>query len=228
MSKTKKTQESKDDLNDLELHILTSRERLKAVIQSHTALIKIAVMLTYITAALVTISLIFVVKMEPKNQYFASSNDGRIVKLVPMNRPLMSLQGVENFAAKAISNTFTFDYANYQKQMTANANSFTNTAFSDIKKALQGNDGIISETLKNNWVVTANVMAAPQVVKQGEIGKTGIYGWRLIYPVTMTFQNEHDTRSSRYTVDVVVVRVNQKNHPRGVAIQKLTLTPYRY
>ena len=221
------TEEKASVRTPLELEILTSEKRLEVVVKSHTTLVKISLALALITL-LTVISLCFVViKLSPKNHYFASTSDGRIVQLTPLNEPLLSLQAVEDFAGRAISNTFTFDYANYKTQITQNITSFTPDAFSQIKSNLESSQGIVTEAVKNSWAVTTNVMAAPSVPMQGKM-PDGRYGWRLIFPVRITFQSETNVRTARYTADVVVVRESQKDNPKGIAISKLTLTPYRY
>ena len=220
---SKSTQPNNETMTTLELEILTSEKRLESVVRSHTALIKVTLAFAVI-ALLTVISLCFVViKFSPKNRYFASTSDGRIVKLTPLSEPMLSLQAVEDFAGRAISNTFTFDYANYKTQITQNSPSFTAEAFSQIKKNLEAEQGIAQEAVKNSWAVTANVIAAPTVAMQGKM-PNGRYGWRLIFPVRMTFQSETTVRTARYTVDVIVVREKQKNNPKGIVISNLNLS----
>jgi len=221
------TKEKASVRTPLELEILTSEKRLEVVVKSHTTLVKISLALALITLLTVISLCVVVIKLSPKNHYFASTSDGRIVQLTPLNEPLLSLQAVEDFAGRAISNTFTFDYANYKTQITQNITSFTPDAFSQIKSNLESSQGIVTEAVKNSWAVTTNVMAAPSVPMQGKM-PDGQYGWRLIFPVRITFQSETNVRTARYTADVVVVRESQKDNPKGIAISKLTLTPYRY
>jgi len=223
---TKQRRGGSTPLSALELEILTSEKRLEVIVKSHTTLVKVSIIFALI-ALLTAITLCAVViKLSPHDQYFATTSDGRIVHLTPLNEPLLSLQAVEDFAGRAISNTFTFDYANYRKQITANITSFTPKAFSQIKANLEGENGIVTQAVKNSWAVTTNIMSAPSVPMRGK-RQNGQYGWRLVFPVRMTFQSETDVRSSRYIADVVVVRVSQKDNPKGIAISKLTLTPYR-
>jgi intracellular multiplication protein IcmL len=211
----------------LELEILTSEKRLEVVVRSHTTLIKISLAFALITLLTVISLCVVIFKLSPTNHYFATTSDGRIVQLTPLDEPLLSLQAVEDFAGRAISNTFTFDYANYKTQITNNINSFTSVAFSQIKENLESQQGIATEAVKNSWAVTTNIMSAPSVPMKGKM-PNGRYGWRFIFPVRMSFQSETNVRSSRYTADVIVVRESQKDNPKGIAISKLTLTPYRY
>lgn len=213
-------------LSALDLEILTSEKRLQAVVKSHHTLIKISLIFGFVSLLTIVMLFIVVVRHKSHNRYFATTSNGRIFQLTPLNEPLLSLQAVEDFAARAISNTFTFDYANYRKQITANINSFTPKAFAEIKTNLESSNGIVTQAIKHSWVVTTNVMAAPTVPMQGKYGNR--YAWRLIFPLKMTFQSETSINASRYTADIVVERINQKDNPQGVAITSLTLTPYRY
>lgn len=222
----KQNKQNKQPETVIEWAIASNEKRLQGVVRSHNALIKITLMSVLITLLLAVSLGITVIKLAPHNQYFATTSDGRLVKLTPLDEALLSLPAVEEFAGRAISNTFTFDYANYARQISANSDSYTTQAFDQIKSTLEGGQGIVTQAIAHNWVVTTTVMAAPTLAHQGQL-PSGHYGWRLIFLVRITFQSESQVHASRYTASVIVTRVNQTDNPKGVAISQLTLTPYR-
>lgn len=210
---------------DNDIHLLTQQERLKAVIYSHRMAVlsvTIAICTLFISVSINLTQWIYV--RHTHNTYFATTNDGRIFQLMPLSVPIQSDNAVAGFAGRAITDTFTFDYVNYKKSMASVANNYTPAAFTEIKQNLAGRDGLVRQAKTNSWIVTATLMSAPQLVNKGFLPNTKTYAWRLIFPAMLTFQTENETSSERYTADVTVVRVDQKNNPRGIAIAKLSLT----
>jgi len=201
--------------------------KLETIVRSHRALVLLSFALALISLITAISTCFFSLKAKGQNIYFATTTDGKLIPLKPIEQPLMATSEVIDFGSKVISHTFSFDYVDYQREITANTGDFTDRAFMDIKQELMGNNGIINETLKNNWLVSTHVLAAPQVVKEGLIDDTKTYGWRLIYPVNMTFQNEKTIHTSNYSADVLIIRVDQKNNPKGIAVSRITLSQAR-
>ncbi len=206
-----------------ENNTLTLEERLKAIILSHRAAIKVSLMMSAATLMLVILVGVLVFTKTTDVKYFATTADGRIFRLMPLSNPIESDQAIEAFAGRALTNTFTFDYVNYQKQMADVAESYTSDAFTQIKLSLEKKGGIVSEAVNNKWVVTGNLMAAPQLIHKGLVPNTDTYGWRMRFPLLITYQSEEKTSSARYYADITVVRVDQRNNLRGIEIANLQL-----
>ena len=205
------------------IETLTLEERLKAILLSHRALIKIAVMASLVSLILVILTSVVFFSAHVKNNYFATTTDGQLFKLSPLSSPIESDQAVEGFAGHALTDTFTFDYVNVKHQISSRGNFYTPDAFTQIKKDLGNSGGIANEAVKNKWIVKATLMAAPELIHKGLLPKSSTYGWRMSFPLMITYQTEEKTSSQQYTADVTVIRVNQKNNPSGIAIANLQL-----
>lgn len=216
----------KSDGNDavFNIHTLTLEERLKAIILSHRAAIKVSVMTSFVSMMLVIITSIVLLSTHTKRDYFATTTDGRIFRLSPLSSPIESDQAVEGFAGRALTDTFTFDYVSVKHQISSLADSYTPDAFTQIKKDLGKSGGIANEAVQNKWIVAATLMAAPELIHKGLLPKSSTYGWRMQFPLMITYQTEEKTSSQQYNADVTVIRVDQKNNPRGIAITNLQLT----
>ena len=218
-----------DDVNDMNAEVfnhptLTLEERLKAILLSHRALIKISVMASFVSMILAIIALVILLGSHTENHYFATTTDGKLFRLLPLSSPIESDQAVESFAGRSLTDTFTFDYVNIKHQISGLGDSYTSDAFTQIKQDLGKSGGIASEAVKNKWIVTATLMAAPELIHKGLLPKSSTFGWRMRYPLMITYQTEEKTSSQRYYADVTVIRVDQRNNPRGIAIANLQLT----
>jgi intracellular multiplication protein IcmL len=202
---------------------LTVEQRVHAIIFSHRAAVKIS-LITSLTALILTIlacALFF--GSHTKNYYFATTTTGQLFRLSPLSTPIESDPAVEGFTVNMLTNTFTFDYVNYKSQIDKLSENYTSDAFTLLKKDLETKGGIVAEAVNNKWIVTATVMASPELIHKGLLPNTKIFGWKMRVPIMITYQNEEQTSSQRYYADVTVMRVDQKNNPHGVAIANLQL-----
>jgi len=204
---------------------LTLEQRLEAIIFSQRAAIKVSSLLALALLIAVILVCVLLFNRTTDIKYFATSADGRIIRLSPLSAPIESDQAIASFASRTLTDTFTFDYVNYQKQIAEVANSYTADAFTQIKTDLAKNGGVMEEAIKNKWIVTGTLIAAPQVIQKGIEPSSKAYGWRFHIPLMITYQSEEKTSVARYTADVTAIRVDQRNNPRGIEISKLTLIP---
>lgn len=65
----------------------------------------------------IAIVLYYAVAIRPSTTYFASTPDGILIQLQPLNQPIKSQRFVAQWAAKAAQQVFTFDWVNYRAQL---------------------------------------------------------------------------------------------------------------
>ena len=50
-----------------------------------------------------------------KPTYFATTSDGRLIKMTPLNQPNMSDHAILQWTSKAITSLYTYNFQNYRK-----------------------------------------------------------------------------------------------------------------
>lgn len=145
----------------------------------------------------------------PPPRYFATNAQGGLVEIKPLSEAVLSNVEVNNWAARAAAAAFTLNYVQYRQQIEQTVDTyFTDQGGQQYQTALQtSNDLDYVQTGK--LLVTAEPSAAPRILAQGIVPKgpyQGRYAWQVQVPLTVTTQNETDTRLSQLLVELVIVR----------------------
>ncbi|MCK6417670.1 MAG: DotI/IcmL family type IV secretion protein, partial [Alphaproteobacteria bacterium] len=54
---------------------------------------------------------------EPENRYFATTEDGRLVPMVPLNQPNLSTPALMSWTAQAATEVMTFGFNDYRRRL---------------------------------------------------------------------------------------------------------------
>jgi intracellular multiplication protein IcmL len=171
-------------------------------------------------AALVVMSaaLLFMATRPPQNHYFATDRDGRIMPLVPIDRPISSQTDLTNWVANSVAAAYTFDFANWRNELGAAQSNFTRAGWKGFQAALK-DSGLLQTVMDSKYVTTAVPKSAPVLLDSGII--EGRYAWKLQMPLLVTFQSSEKTVSQDLMVNVIVVRQPETEQPRGLGIAQL-------
>lgn len=149
--------------------------------------------------------------------YFAATNDGRILPLVPLSRPAMNDRRVVTWATDVAISAYSFDFLNWRKVLSGLSQDFTRDGYSSFIGSLKAS-GNLDLVLKNRMVTSAVPAAAGVVVAKGKLG--GIYAWKIQVPVLVTYQAAKSSVSQNLVVTLLVVRRSVLSHPKGLAVSQ--------
>jgi intracellular multiplication protein IcmL len=157
----------------------------------------------------------YLVTHRPAPQYFATSSDGRITPLYPLNEPMVSTSELLQWAARAATSVFTYSFGNYREQLQTASENFTPEGWKNFEEALQSSRNlelVIAKKVDSNAVATG----APVVVEQGILN--GHYAWKIQVPVLITYESAGYRNRQAVLVTMLVTRVSTLDNPRGIAI----------
>jgi len=177
----------------------------------------------FVILAVLTISVVgnIVFGMRPVQvRYFATDPEGGIREIVPLERPIQTTNEVLNWAADAVVRSFTLNFANYQQQLNEDRLSYTDGGWKSFQDAIQRSK-ILDIIIKDQLATSAVPTGAPVVVMQGLIGEGNRYGWRIEFPILMTFENVSGRHSEARSIELVVVRRPESENPRGLGIAQI-------
>ena len=155
--------------------------------------------------------------IENKRIYFATTSDGRIISIVPLNEPYRSQADVIAWAAGTAQNVMRFGYHDYRERLQQVSADFTTTGWESFSKALKESD-IIDAVTARKLVVTMDIEAAPEI-KQSFV-KQGVYAWYLQFPVTIKFDGDQPPAAIRTMLFLQIVRVSTLQNPDGISIEQ--------
>ncbi|MCC5791956.1 MAG: type IVB secretion system apparatus protein IcmL/DotI [Legionellaceae bacterium] len=167
--------------------------------------------------------LIYIITNPPSPRYFATSIDGRITPIIPLNARNQTDAQIYQWSTQAAVAAFTFNFVNYRQELEAASGFYTAEGWRQFQTALQ-NSGMLDLVRLQKLVVSAVPTGAPQIVKQG-ILSGGLYGWRVQIPLFVNLQNSSNFYSPKnFMVTLLIVRVSTLNSPRGIGIQQFLVS----
>src|ERR1700761_5657923 len=88
-------------------------------------LLRVAIIQGIIVIALLVTIVGMILSIEDKRIYFATTSDGRLIELVPLDQPYRTNAEVIAWAASTAQNTMRFGYSDYRERLKDAAGNFT-------------------------------------------------------------------------------------------------------
>jgi intracellular multiplication protein IcmL len=152
--------------------------------------------------------LIWVLFYISKNQsppvYFATDNVSRLVKVAPVEKPVLTTEDVIEWTTEAVQAAYSYDYLNYRGQLQSSQKYFTPYGWSKYIAALDASNNLVG-VRERKLVGIAKVVDQPKVLEEGLLG--GSYAWKIQIAVLMTYLRppKYDVTTQR--VDPIILNV---------------------
>lgn len=184
-------------------------------------MIRIVILQTVIIVGLILSLIVYMTTAKPADRYFATTADGRLMQLVPLDRANMNTSALMSWATQAVTETMTFGYHDYQRRLQQSSRYFTRRGWESFAGALQ-RAKIIDSITANQQVVTAEPRSAPILENQGVLN--GKYRWLLSLPLRVTYRAGTQQRVDNLNVKLLIERVPSLENPSGVGIEQWIAT----
>jgi intracellular multiplication protein IcmL len=169
------------------------------------------------------LALIFFAATDRTEQtYFATTHDGRLLPMVPLNQPNQSDVAVLAWTTQAMTETFSFSHSDYRRRLQeASRRYFTSQGWAAFTQALQKAQ-LIDYLEANSQVLTAVPTHAAAIQRQGTELSGGVvrHYWIIEVPLTLTFRALDNRDTRRFIYIVKVVRTQELENPSGIAIEQ--------
>jgi intracellular multiplication protein IcmL len=177
-------------------------------------------LVTGATALLIIVSLYFFLhQVLPIN--FAVYPDWRVLPDVSLDKPYIPKPDLLQWVSNALPQAFTFDFINYDEELKKLEKYFTANGwnkYSELANTLVNHNEILNKKL----FVTASADGAPVILNQGIIDQS--YAWWVQMPVNVRYSGvEGEAHESKFTIQVLLVRVSTLNNLDGISIENITL-----
>ena len=151
----------------------------------------------------------------PAPQYFATTPEGRIIKIHALTDPAVTNEFVLQKSAAWVRQLFSFDYIHYQKQLQDASDNFTANGWNDFFASLKKSN-LLTLIANQKMVASATLTAAPQIIQQSVV--SGHYAWKVEMPLLVTYTNGTNTQHQMYNLTLIVMRMPVKDYPQRIAI----------
>ncbi len=180
-------------------------------------LLRVSIIQAIVIALLIAGLVSLLLTMQTRQVYFATTADGRIINIVPMNEPYRSQAEVVAWAAATAQNVMRFDYKDYRERLQQVSVNFTPTGWESFTKALK--DSKIIEAIEaRKLVVTTEINSAPEITNADV--RNGIYTWDLKFPITIRFDGNEAPQPIMTNLFLRIVRVSTLQNPDGISIEQ--------
>ncbi|PUW01519.1 DotI/IcmL/TraM family protein [Cronobacter sakazakii] len=166
------------------------------------------------TGLVIVVAILAWMVYHPPVDYFATEN-GRVTRIYPMDKPAWSESDVRQFGADTISEAFTLDFVHYRGQMTAVSPRFSEEGFVGYNQALVSSNVL---ALVRDKRMNLTVSSEPGVISsRGVIG--GRYTWEFQYPVTLRLQGQNSSSPPiRYILTLRIQQADVRLKPGGLEV----------
>ncbi|HAT7793685.1 TPA: type IV secretion protein DotI [Legionella pneumophila] len=178
----------------------------------------IAIVVNVVLASLV----VYMITHPPAPKYFATSINGRITPLFPLDEPNQSDSAVLQWANQAAIAAFTYNFVNYRDELQASSGFFTAEGWDQFLGALEQSNNLDAVKVKK-LVVSAVATRAPIILQKGVLN--GRYSWRVQMPILVTYQSASEFTQQNNVVTMLITRVSTLNSPRGIGISQFVVGP---
>lgn len=178
----------------------------------------IAIVVNVVLASLV----VYMITHPPAPKYFATSINGRITPLFPLDEPNQSDSAVLQWANQAAIAAFTYNFVNYRDELQASSGFFTAEGWDQFLGALEQSNNLDAVKAKK-LVVSAVATRAPIILQKGVLN--GRYSWRVQMPILVTYQSASEFTQQNNVVTMLITRVSTLNSPRGIGISQFVVGP---
>jgi intracellular multiplication protein IcmL len=190
----------------------------------YRVLLRISLVQSVIIALLVAGIVTLLLSVQVRQIYFATTSDGRIINIVPLNEAYRTPAEVIAWAAGTAQNVMRFGYNDYRQHLQQVSSEFTESGWTSFNKALK-EANIIEALEARKLVLSMDIDAAPEI--KNAFVRNGIFTWYLEFPVTIKFDGIQPPADIHTTLVLQVVRVSTLQNPNGLSVEQwVTLTSH--
>ncbi|MDD9899770.1 MAG: type IVB secretion system apparatus protein IcmL/DotI [Alphaproteobacteria bacterium] len=179
-------------------------------------LLLIAIAEAVVIAAILVAFIYHMATAVSEDRYFATTADGRIMQLVPLDQPNMTTAAMMSWVSQAASEIMTFSYHDYQRRLQQSSRHFTRRGWETFTDALN-RAKIVEGVRESKQVVSCSPRAAPTILSQGV--SAGKYRWIVQLPLQVSYSGRMQ-RTDNLKVTLVIERVPSLENPNGVGIEQ--------
>jgi intracellular multiplication protein IcmL len=151
----------------------------------------------------------------------AATDQGRVIPLVPLDKPYVTDSRVLSFVEECGRKSFSHDFKNFRMTLNEASKCFTTDG---SKIYLEAMDEMIRKLEAQRMIMSISM--EPPVVVKGPLMLDGRATWYVQSKITLFREGQSERLSPQsYILDTTVVRVDLEENVRGIAINEFFVGP---
>jgi hypothetical protein len=158
-----------------------------------------------------------------EREYFATTHNGQLFKLSPLDSPIGGEERALGFAATCTTKMFQLDYLNYPRQMAdAQLRCFTDEGYQSYLAAFERSGLMPRLKDSKERLVIAGTPGPGEFTEKSvkQVAGASRQFYTITLPLELVFNGMRD-RPFRTSMEVDLVRVNESDRPEGLAIHAI-------
>lgn len=177
----------------------------------------VLIVIGIILAALVW--MVYEVSHRPLPVFYAKAPNNNQLQLTASLSPNLYSSTIITWASKAAVAAYTFDFANYNTQLSAARPYFTEAGWASFRSSVAP---AIASVVQKQLIVSSVVNGAPIISNQGPLADYD-YVWRVQLPFLVTYQAAEGVSQNNYTVILTIIKVPSNINPAGIGIDQFIM-----
>lgn len=170
-------------------------------------------------AIAIVIAIVFITRTH--REVIAATNDGRVVPVIPLDKPYVSDARVLGYVDECARMVFSHDFLHWRTTLQGSKTCFTEKGGDAVEEALAP---WVKDIVDRELTMSVSLADTPVIAKRGEFN--GAFAWRVQAPISLFRRGTKVADVPRpFLLHVVVRRVGLDQNPRGIAIDSLQLVP---
>lgn len=161
------------------------------------------VSLSLILNIILVIALIYHQNEKAEPVYFATTPDGKLIKLEPLQSPILNDEAIISWVARAVTEVYSLDFMSYKEKTLQSKKYFTSYGWGQFLRAF---DPTLTQIREEKLVTRAALLGAPIITAHKIID--GRYTWYVQVPLMITFQKGELSSNKQIVWSVVLQRMN--------------------
>ncbi len=162
--------------------------------------------------------LLYEVLHRPLPVFAAVAPNGKQMPLTAYDEPNYLPNTILKWSSKAAVAAYTFNFVNYEKQMSLVRPYFTPDGWNNYQSSLQG---LINDIVANKLIVNSVVSGPPIIATQGDEGDG--YQWNIQMPFLVTYQSAETQKQNNFMVQMTVKKVQTHIDPNGMGVDQFIM-----
>lgn len=156
----------------------------------------------------------------PTPTYFATTMDGKLIPMIPLDQPNLNDQSVLQWVATAVVSLYTYDFLNFRATFQNNQQYFTPDGWRAFLAGLTTSRNL--QTVQDKKLTVQAVPAgAPIITKEGLLD--GRYAWQVQIPILVTYVSLSQESYEHLLLTVLVQRLSTLDSKYGIGIAQLVV-----
>jgi intracellular multiplication protein IcmL len=152
------------------------------------------------------------------SKYFSVDELNNPIPIQPLSGPVMGDTDLLNWTVSAILAPYNVDYYNYPTEMSEASHQFTLRGWNTFANSIISS-GNFNELKSARLLCHAQTQRAALIVQT--IFDNGALAYQVQVPISQTCENVNQTSTNNYMISALVIRTNDSNYPKGLAIDQL-------